>query len=662
MASTLGTGTFGSGTLGDATIYLTVTQANTAGATDGAVLRMVRAPADPAGATDAAVRRLSRAPLDPAGATDSALRWLSGAQLDPAGATDSAAHWLSRALLDPAGATDAALLGWVRLIAATDPAGPADTAAGHAMLTRTELAGATDTAALDGPLMQDLADTFSTGTVPDAGRWPVVSVPADSVVGAGVLTLTDASGWYPAVRSASIYTIADSYLLAKVVPATPSGSNSQQTYMGVDVDGNNFVAVLRDGANLVRMVRESGADSFTTIGAYDPTAMAWWRVRHTGTEWHTAYSADGTAWTEQAGFTTAWTQTANLRAMLQVGKWSGADTTAVGTFDNINTPPLSTTLTPADTGGATDAVTRTRAAAHTDTAGAADSAAVARAAAAAYADTAGAFDAASVAVSRSLALTDLAGATDAVQVLAAGRLAVTDLAGATDVPGLAAERARAATDSAGATDSVLRAATRLLAALDTAGGTDSARVSAGATAAATDPAGATDTVALSLTARRLIADRAGATDAVSAVMARFRAITDLAGSRDGGTVNGLPLFPPIFYLWAGANLGADTITVLDAPLVAADRYGKQVRDWAHGTSTVVEWCSLQPYAASEDTADREFANSHMRLFAPPGTAITAVSRVRYDGTTYEVDGEPGHWRDLDGRPSHVEAVLKRLTG
>ena len=108
-------------------------------------------------------------------------------------------------------------------------------------------------------------------------------------------------------------------------------------------------------------------------------------------------------------------------------------------------------------------------------------------------------------------------------------------------------------------------------------------------------------------------------------------------------------------------LGADTVRVGDAPLVGDTRYGGSRRDWAQVTWTDLPGCAVQPISGEETAAGREFTATRVRLYAPgDGAGISAHSRVEYDGTTYEVDGEPARWRD--GADRHVEAVLKRLEG
>jgi hypothetical protein len=112
------------------------------------------------------------------------------------------------------------------------------------------------------------------------------------------------------------------------------------------------------------------------------------------------------------------------------------------------------------------------------------------------------------------------------------------------------------------------------------------------------------------------------------------------------------------------DLGEQTIVIRRASMTS-DRYGAKVRDWAHASVTTVEYCSVQPLNAIENDVDREYANTHMRLYAPAGTDLVATDRVEYGGVTWEVDGEPFHWADPWNPTSgddHIEADLKRVTG
>lgn len=111
------------------------------------------------------------------------------------------------------------------------------------------------------------------------------------------------------------------------------------------------------------------------------------------------------------------------------------------------------------------------------------------------------------------------------------------------------------------------------------------------------------------------------------------------------------------------NPGADDITVHRAPLVAADRYGKQARDWADADDHTISGVSVQPMAGgAEQTIDREYASSRVEVFAPADADLLATDRVTWRGQSFEVDGEPFRWFDDVGTPDHTYAILKRMTG
>ncbi len=107
------------------------------------------------------------------------------------------------------------------------------------------------------------------------------------------------------------------------------------------------------------------------------------------------------------------------------------------------------------------------------------------------------------------------------------------------------------------------------------------------------------------------------------------------------------------------RLGDHTITVVSAPYIT-DPYGNQgsERDWDNATDTTVSGCSVQGQPSSEFTQDRDAVVIRKELFAPVDTALAAGDRVRWDGDTYDVDGDPqverhGTYTD------HLYALLRR---
>lgn len=110
------------------------------------------------------------------------------------------------------------------------------------------------------------------------------------------------------------------------------------------------------------------------------------------------------------------------------------------------------------------------------------------------------------------------------------------------------------------------------------------------------------------------------------------------------------------------SIGADTVTVQRAPLSAADRYGKQFRDWSALVAHTVAGVSVQPISAAEAVVDREYAAAHMVMYAPAGSDIIATDRVVWRGTTFEVDGPSQRWVDDAGNADHDVVTLKLMTG
>lgn len=65
--------------------------------------------------------------------------------------------------------------------------------------------------------------------------------------------------------------------------------------------------------------------------------------------------------------------------------------------------------------------------------------------------------------------------------------------------------------------------------------------------------------------------------------------------------------------------------------------------------------------ADENIAGRDQRLTDSRVFLPPGTNITALSKLEWQGKMYRVDGEPNIVDDGVG-PHHVEANLMLVEG
>lgn len=89
-------------------------------------------------------------------------------------------------------------------------------------------------------------------------------------------------------------------------------------------------------------------------------------------------------------------------------------------------------------------------------------------------------------------------------------------------------------------------------------------------------------------------------------------------------------------------IGRQTVTVLQAPLVAGD-YNTEVRDWDNPTTTAVAGCTVD-YTSNSRTrqAGDQTVTRALLLLPPRALRITEAMRVQWDGRTWDVDGVPAH--------------------
>ena len=78
----------------------------------------------------------------------------------------------------------------------------------------------------------------------------------------------------------------------------------------------------------------------------------------------------------------------------------------------------------------------------------------------------------------------------------------------------------------------------------------------------------------------------------------------------------------------------------------------------------VDRCGVEQHTSTEDNAGRVRVATGRTLYTPPGSGITATSRVRLaDGTTWRVIGDPAAQRSpLTGRYPGDTVELERVTG
>jgi hypothetical protein len=90
-----------------------------------------------------------------------------------------------------------------------------------------------------------------------------------------------------------------------------------------------------------------------------------------------------------------------------------------------------------------------------------------------------------------------------------------------------------------------------------------------------------------------------------------------------------------------------------------DDRGTLVADWTLPpvSECRVEGCSIQPGESSEEGGDRQALEVEFTVFMPPGTPITAYSKVDVYGTPYAVEGKPKRTPSATGRLDHVRVDL-----
>lgn len=114
-------------------------------------------------------------------------------------------------------------------------------------------------------------------------------------------------------------------------------------------------------------------------------------------------------------------------------------------------------------------------------------------------------------------------------------------------------------------------------------------------------------------------------------------------------------------------LGKQSIVIKRAPLVVDARDNTPYRDWANATSTTVNNCMVEPFPLAEklnfeDSRDREYSETSVRIYAPPDTDVVYTDRIEWNGHTFQVLGHPGLWTDLNGKASHRAIIAKIKQG
>jgi hypothetical protein len=103
----------------------------------------------------------------------------------------------------------------------------------------------------------------------------------------------------------------------------------------------------------------------------------------------------------------------------------------------------------------------------------------------------------------------------------------------------------------------------------------------------------------------------------------------------------------------------DRIAVLNAPIIADDGHGNPVVDWDNAVEKT-EPAGVQPLAAAEYSISGDTIVSRYKLILHPKTVATALSRIRWRGDVYDIEGQVQLTSSVTGRPDHREAMMRSL--
>ena len=96
--------------------------------------------------------------------------------------------------------------------------------------------------------------------------------------------------------------------------------------------------------------------------------------------------------------------------------------------------------------------------------------------------------------------------------------------------------------------------------------------------------------------------------------------------------------------------------------VVTSSYNDTARDWdnaSYAASGVA--AEIQFQGTSETTDQRKQVVNLYRCLLPLGTDVRTTDRVEWDGTDYEVDGQPQPWSSpIVGATDHVRITLREV--
>lgn len=105
----------------------------------------------------------------------------------------------------------------------------------------------------------------------------------------------------------------------------------------------------------------------------------------------------------------------------------------------------------------------------------------------------------------------------------------------------------------------------------------------------------------------------------------------------------------------------ETVTVRHRTQGPDDRYGNPTWTWA---DLDVDGCAVAPRSSAEPAqVGRQAVITGLTVYLPTGTEIGPHDRVLVRDIEYEVEGEPGDWRNpYSIRRPGIEVALTRVAG
>ena len=94
-----------------------------------------------------------------------------------------------------------------------------------------------------------------------------------------------------------------------------------------------------------------------------------------------------------------------------------------------------------------------------------------------------------------------------------------------------------------------------------------------------------------------------------------------------------------------------------------ERRGSTVPDWTKATELEITGCSVQPATTTLSQDGRILGITDvMTCFFPPDSDVAAGDKIRWNGSDYQLIGEPRDWRSPTGIVSSLQAQLERWSG